>query len=102
MNIPDDIKSSPYAVEFQYALNVVARIISMNYHISFDDTVDLLVNVVGKLKVKSSTSSDLIHDCVKYIIAAAVQSKWSTDRSVCSASRRERCYSNGVRCRRQA
>ena len=68
LKIPDDIKS-PYAVEFQYALNVVARIISMNYHISFDDTVDLLVDVVGKLKVKSSTASDFIHECVKYIIA---------------------------------
>ena len=56
-------------IKFQYALNVVARIISMNYHISFDDTVDLLVDVVGKLKVKSSTASDFIHECVKYIIA---------------------------------
>ena len=56
-------------VEIQYAVNVVARIISMNYHISLDDTADLLLNVIGKFKIKSSTPSDLIHECVKYIIA---------------------------------
>ena len=56
-------------IEIQYAVNVVARIISMNYHISLDETNDLLLNVIGNLIIKSSTPSDLIHECVKYIIA---------------------------------
>ena len=68
MKLPDS-RNYLGPVDVQYAVNVVARIISMNYHISFDDTVDLLVDVVGKLKVKSSTASDFIHECVKYIIA---------------------------------
>jgi hypothetical protein len=41
----------------------------MNYHISLDDSSDLLLVIVGNLKIKSSTASDLIHECVKYIIA---------------------------------
>jgi hypothetical protein len=56
-------------IKFQYAVNIVARIISMNYHISLDETNDLLLNVIGNLIIKSSTPSDLIHECVKYIIA---------------------------------
>jgi hypothetical protein len=41
----------------------------MNYQISLDDSSDLLLSMIGKLKIKSSTASDLIHECVKYIIA---------------------------------
>jgi len=67
LKLSDGIKSLD-PIEFQYALNIVARIISMNYHISLYDTAELLFNSLGKFKFHYSTSSNLIHECVKYII----------------------------------
>ena len=68
LRIFDDIKS-PDVVEFQYALNVVARIISMNYHLSLHKVERLLYPALKNIDVESVDASDLIHECVKYIIA---------------------------------
>ena len=56
-------------VDVQYAVNVVARIISMNYHISLFEVGNVLFPALKNLDVKSVDPSDLIHECVKYIIA---------------------------------
>ena len=56
-------------VDIQYAVNIVARIISMNYHISLFEVCDVLLPALKNLDVKSVDPSDLIYECVKYIIA---------------------------------
>ena len=55
--------------KFQYALNVVARIISMSYHLSLHKVERLLYPALKNIDVESVDASDLIHECVKYIIA---------------------------------
>jgi hypothetical protein len=56
-------------IEIQYAINVVARIISMNYHISLSKVEHFLFPALKKMDDESVDASDLIHECVKYIIA---------------------------------
>ena len=68
MKLPDS-RNYLDPIEIQYAINVVARIISMNYHISLSKVVDFLFPALKKMDDESVDASDLIHECVKYIIA---------------------------------
>jgi hypothetical protein len=69
-----DILIAPTAPEyigsigFQYVFNVIARIISMNYHITLAAAEDLLLHAFEKFDINSGKISTMIHDCVKYII----------------------------------
>ena len=68
MKLPDALNYVD-PVEFQYAVNVVARIISMSYHLSLHKVERLLYPALKNIDVESVDASDLIHECVKYIIA---------------------------------
>ena len=68
MKLPDALNYVD-PVEFQYAVNVVARIISMNYHIPLREVELLLCPALKKLDIESVDALDFIHECVKYIIA---------------------------------
>jgi hypothetical protein len=56
---------------FIYAVNIVARIISMNYRISYGDTKKLLYTSVSSLSSNDTTDDDassFINECVQFIV----------------------------------
>ena len=54
---------------FRYAVNVVARMISMNYHMPFPKASGLLICALKHVDAELvDNPSDLVHECVKYII----------------------------------
>ena len=68
LDLPVSQLKSLFPKEYQYAINIVARIISMNYYISFHSASSLLIPSLKNIDVESLDPSDLIHECVKYII----------------------------------
>ena len=52
-----------------YAINIVARIISMTYQISFTSVEDLMLEGIRSLAtISASTPADLIRSCIQYIV----------------------------------
>jgi hypothetical protein len=54
--------------QFQYGVNIVARMISMNYRVSLREAELLLHPILEKIDSNSVYSSCLIHEFVKYIV----------------------------------
>jgi hypothetical protein len=64
-----DAPSSFFTLSFQYAVNIIARIISVNYQIPYDlKFVSKLLAAISKLHPDSYSESDLIRELVKYMI----------------------------------
>ena len=55
-------------LKFMYVTNVVARIISMNYHIPLFEAWDLLMSGLSDIDVTTKTILCLINECVGYIM----------------------------------
>ena len=63
----------PYAFEYyqltlEYSVNIVTRIISMCYHISLLKTETFVCNALKDLDIDETTPSDLIRECILYIV----------------------------------
>jgi len=60
--------SSRDDVNMEYAVNIVSRIISMHYHIPFDDAFDMLIShgVLSIDKVSSNKRPKLLIKCAPY------------------------------------
>ena len=65
VNIP---KNQTATKQYAYIYNVVARIISMCYHITIHDCSKLLDAAFQTSDYELSTPSDIIHECVEFII----------------------------------
>jgi hypothetical protein len=63
-----DTRKKKSSIKFLYVLNVIARIISMNYHITLSDAEALICPTLKKFSSKPANLRTMIHDCVKYII----------------------------------
>jgi hypothetical protein len=63
-----DTRKKKSSIKFLYVLNVIARIISMNYHITLSDAEALIFPALKKFSSKPANLRTMIHDCVKYII----------------------------------
>jgi hypothetical protein len=68
MALPDRGRFIKNPIEYRCAVSIVARIISMNYHILLYDVELLLEPFLRKIDTYSISPSDLIHECVKYIV----------------------------------
>ena len=55
-------------LKMEYAINIVSRIISMHYHIPFDDAFDMLIShgVLSIDKVSSNKRPKLLIKCAPY------------------------------------
>ena len=69
LKLPVDATDFEDPLELQYAVNVVARIISMNYSIPFPKAARLLKLALKNIDTEfADDPSDLIHECVRYIV----------------------------------
>ena len=58
--LPDALES--HGLDLRYSVNIVARILSMCYHLSLSNAADL------DLDITTTTPSDLIRECILYIV----------------------------------